>query len=532
MPRRIRSLKQEMDLLSAELRDQGLTWVEIAERFRQRWSFNPLQSFREAHRLTQSKVTDQWNSLWPDQPLTVRKLGAWEAWPNRTGNEPPQTALSKLARIYQCQAGDLVHGEDHRDADVHANRTQQPALVTGAAINPAGLLKLTGIPAAGSDSPLSAGELRDTEFDQLTQALAAWAAQMNRRDVLAMIGAAATAAYASPLLDRLNDDELHRISQVAADPARVDEATIGHIEAVLHHCRRQEDTLGPRAVLETVLAQHQLVRSLLPAAPEALQERLWSLLANICRSMGWMLFNLNDFRGADYYFAQARTAAHEADDDAMNSFVLANWSQLATWRGDARQGVEHALGALAWGQRAGSKLLTSYAYDVGARAYAAVVRRSSKGDRRKDHSRCMRSLDAARRELTFADEGDEGSALLHFYDEGLHDSTRTLCLLDLDDTTAALPLAQQSIIETNPAFTRNLAYTRLYIARAHTQSRRLRDIQAACEQIGQAAGLTLQNTSPRLVASVLSARQELSPWNATKDVRDLDERLIAYQLTA
>lgn len=535
MPRRIRSLKQEMDLLSAELRDQGLTWVEIAERFRQRWPLNPLQSFREAHRLTQSKVTDRWNSLWPDDPLTVRKLGAWEAWPNRTGNEPSQAALSRLARVYQCQAGDLVNGEDHRDADEHSRRTQRDLVPARVAISPAGLLNLTNIPATANDlsqDALPVGKLRDTEFDQLVQALATWAAQMNRRDVLAMIGAAATAAYASPLLDRLNDDELHRIAEVAANPSRVDEATIGHIEAVLHHCRRQEDTLGPKAVLETVLAQHQLVRSLLPSAPEALRERLWSLLANICRSMGWMLFNLNDFRGADYYFAQARTAAHEADDDAMNSFVLANWSQLATWRGDARQGVEHALGALAWGQRAGSKLLVSYACDVGARAYAAVVRRSSKGDRRKDHARCMRSLDQARRELAFAEEGDEGGTLLHFYDEGLHDSTRTLCLLDLDDTAAALPLAERSVVEISPAFTRNLAYARLDVARAHTQSRQLRDIQAACEQIGQAAGLTRQNTSPRLVASVLKARQALSPWDGTKNVRSLDDQLIAYQLTA
>jgi hypothetical protein len=355
---------------------------------------------------------------------------------------------------------------------------------------------------------------------------------MNRRDVLALIGTAATAAYASPLLDRLNDDELQRIALVAAQSSRVDEATIGHIEAVLHHCRRQEDTLGPQAVLETVLAQHQLVRSLLPAAPDALRDRLWSLLANICRSIAWMLFNLNDFRGADYYFAQARTAAHEADDDAMNSFVLANWSQLATWRGDARQGVEHALGALAWGQRAGSKLLASYACDVGARAYAAVVRRSGKGNRRKDHARCMRSLDQARRELTFADDSDPAAHLLHFYDEGLHHSTHTLCLLDLDHTAAALPMAQQTVTEIDPAFTRNLAFARLDIARVHTQARQLRDIQAACEQIGQAAALTRQNTSPRLVASVLAAREALSPWNTTKPVRELDEQLHAHQLTA
>jgi hypothetical protein len=111
-----------MDQLSAELRESGSTWVQVAGQFRRRWNLSARQSFREAHRLTQSRVTETWNSLWPDDPLTVRKLGAWEAWPNRTGNEPPMAALNKLARIYQCQTGDLVDGEDHGAADEHAAR--------------------------------------------------------------------------------------------------------------------------------------------------------------------------------------------------------------------------------------------------------------------------------------------------------------------------------------------------------------------------------------------------------------------------
>ncbi len=316
----------------------------------------------------------------------------------------------------------------------------------------------------------------------------------------------------------------------AAGPSRVDDATIGHIDAVLRHCMRQEDALGPQVTVATVLAQEHLVVSLLSSgAPAGMRSKLLSLLADIRRCNAWMLFNLNDFKGADYYYSQARNAAHQADDDAMCSMVLANWSQLATWRGDPRLGVEHALGALAWGQRAGSKLLTAYACDVGARAYAAVVRRSAKGERRKDHTRCFRSVDQAQRELHGADAGDPGARLVPFYGEGQYLSTKTGCLLDTGDPAQALQVAATAAAGIDPTFVRNVAYIRLKTAQAHLQ---LRDIEKACEELGEAARLAGHNTSPRLVRSVVETREKLSPWHRTRSVAALDERLHAARLIA
>jgi len=51
-----------------------------------------------------------------------------------------------------------------------------------------------------------------------------------------------------------------------AAPSRVDDTVIGHIEAVLWRCMRQDDALGPQAALDTTLAQRNLVRGLLPPA--------------------------------------------------------------------------------------------------------------------------------------------------------------------------------------------------------------------------------------------------------------------------
>ncbi|MEV6987425.1 hypothetical protein AB0M95_40065 [Sphaerisporangium sp. NPDC051017] len=525
-----RSLKRQMDDLSAQLRAQGLAWTDVAERFRATWPLNPRQAFREAHRYTQAKVVELWNVLWPEAPLTVRRLGSWEAWP-RGGHEPPIVALNRLARVYECRAIDLVDGEDHRPAEERRLSSLPPSAAVGGLTSDDLHNVLVTLPVrSGIGGGHAFGSMRDQEYDALVQTLADWARRVKRREVLALISAAAAAAGVSPLSAIVNEDELDRIARVAEAAVRVDAATVGHVEMVLHHCMRQEDRLGPKAVLETVYAQHQLLSSLLAGdVPRGLRKRMLSLLANLRRFIAWTLFNLNDYTGADYYYDRARAAAHEADDDTLNSFVLANWSHLATWRGDPRQGVEHALGALAWGQRSGSKLLTSYSSDVGARAYAAVQRRSGKANRHSDYALCMTSLDRAMRDLAAASSGDSGSELLYFYGDGQYLSTRSRCLLDTGNVQQALELATVSLAGIDPAFVRNVAFTRLDLARAHLD---LRDIDLACQEIGEAAHLTSQNTSPRLARRVVDLREALSPWQRTKSVRELDDRLQVLRLPA
>jgi hypothetical protein len=311
---------------------------------------------------------------------------------------------------------------------------------------------------------------------------------------------------------------------------RADESVIGHMTSILHHLMRQEDALGPQVVLSTVLAQYEVARSLIASEPTAaVRSQILSLLANIARFTGWLLFDLNDFKGAEHYYGLARSAAHEADDDAMCSMVLANWSHLATWSGDPRLGVEHALGAVVWGQRAGSHRLVSYGCDVGARAYAAVIRRSPRGDRHADHARCMTSLDQARQELAESPDADPGASLVYFYGDSLHLATRTHCLLALDAPERALDLARQSLASSDPVFVRNTALTRVSAAQAHLQ---MDDIDAACAELSEAASLTCGHTSQRLARAITGTRHSLTPWNGSRAVSVLDENLHACLVTA
>jgi hypothetical protein len=76
---------------------------------------------------------------------------------------------------------------------------------------------------------------------------------MNRRKLLRLLGWAATVVAAAPVSDP-DTDEQERLVRALAVPSRVDTQVIDHIEGVLQYCKRQEDALGPQAVLHSVLA--------------------------------------------------------------------------------------------------------------------------------------------------------------------------------------------------------------------------------------------------------------------------------------
>ncbi|MEV5410569.1 hypothetical protein AB0K60_17215 [Thermopolyspora sp. NPDC052614] len=532
MPRKPRSLKQEMDRLTAELREAGWTWTQVAAEYRRRYRLNPRQAFREAHRLTQAAVTLRWDALWPDDPLSVRKLGWWEAWPGPTGHEPPLAALNRLARIYQCRTTDLIDAEDHTPADPDTPHPPDTRIAPSGDVPATEVLPSLAVEDVLNilsrwhpepfSSPARTQEPRDQEYDRLIHSLVRWAAQVKRRDALTVLGAAATAAYASPAFDLLSPEDLDRVASAVADPVRVDDATVDHMETVLRHVMRQEDALGPQPVLETMIAQHRLLQTVLAGgASDQVRPKLLSLLANAGRSIAWMLFNLNDFNSAHHYYAQAHKMAHLAADDATCSLVLAAWSHLTTWHGDPRLALEHALGAQRWSSRTNDPLLSAYAYGVEARAHAAIARRSGRSASRKDRLDCMRALERSKRELSRADPGD-GSSRVYFYSEATYMGAQARCLLDMGTPTPALHLATTSLATLDPALIRDVAYTHLYAARAHMQ---LRNIEQACEHISEAAALARRNTSPRLARSIVEDREKLNPWNNTHAVSDLDDRI-------
>ncbi len=545
------------------MRGYGCAVGQIAADMARRFGLRPRVAWRHALGWTQWQVSQQYNTLHPGAKLSDHRVSEYEVWPH--GGAPP--SLRYLARLaatfgHGCTPAQLVDADDLEQlspADRSLLTTGHPATAsnTGAlglvppttptrrstqvTVLPAGepesKLVVPAAPAlwatalslqlpddlapllmtclgslTGSDGDALAtpGE-RDQAYHRLVQFLTSWAHTMNRRNALRNLGWAATTASLIPTIDR---DGPQRVVAVLGQPGnRVDAQIINYIDTVLWHCTRQDDAFGPHAVLDTVLAQRQLARTLLPKCPESLRPQLLSTLSSATRVAGWLSFNLNDFTGAAYYYEDARALAHEAENIGLGAHVLRHMSHLAVWQGQPRIGIDHAVAADAWANRAGDMRLRAYCADGTAVAYAADGQRHA----------CLTALDAAHTAL--GKIGDQPPGSLYSYEEGAHIMHRGLCHLKLGDAPRAADYAQQSLRTLDPSYTRDVAMTTVDLSCAYVQSK---EIDEAARLLGDAGEIAADNSSARLIAMMKQARADLHPWENTAAVRALDDRLTSH----
>lgn len=111
------SRKQERDSLVTSLRKQGLTWVEIAEILRERYSYNARAAIRLAHGWSQQQAANEWNRRWPNELKVAKNFSYWETWPE-SGHAPSLRTLDRLAQLYGCCTSDLLADiSDYRHLD-------------------------------------------------------------------------------------------------------------------------------------------------------------------------------------------------------------------------------------------------------------------------------------------------------------------------------------------------------------------------------------------------------------------------------
>jgi hypothetical protein len=327
----------------------------------------------------------------------------------------------------------------------------------------------------------------------------------------------AAASAAAAVADGLDGDEKKRVADALVNPERVDDAVAGHLEAVLWRCARLDDSLGPQAALDTVLAQRALVQTLLARAGRPVRDRLLSLYADLCGFAGWLSFDLGDHPAAVASYETARAAAHDTGHDALAALILCNMSQTATWHGQPRVGIDHATAAQRWADRAADAPLRAYARDVAARAYA--------GDQQP--AAAYRAIDHARELLAGASK--DAPTLVYFYTPGQLTSTESACHLQLGDPQRAGRTAEAALTAIGSKFVRNRALVTLRLA-----SCRLRgpspDVAGAAEALGEAARLAGRHRSIRVARQLHRGWRELQPWHHTTDVRPLRAQLTALGL--
>ncbi|WP_239341788.1 hypothetical protein [Frankia sp. CiP3] len=369
----------------------------------------------------------------------------------------------------------------------------------------------SAFPADGRPVAVPPTELAHDDFVGLFHA---WATTVRRRQFLLSMGRAATAAATIPLVAG-STTEPDRLLGALGTPSRVDAAIIGHIEDVLHHAQRQDDALGPQAVLRTVLDQRRLARHLLEGCPPDLRPRLLSVYADLCRATGQFIFDLGQFKAAMPHLEKARAAAHEARNTELGAFTLCQMAHAAIWQGHPRMAVDYASAAVAWAWRTPDRALQANTGDMAARAYAAAG----------EYDACMAELDRAAGALALR---DDRPSLSYWYDEAFLASIRGQCLLHVQRPAEALAIIGPSVATLDPALSvRNLAMTMVDLGSAYIQHG---EIEEAARALGQASELAVRNRSVRLAIRLRDARQQLEPWTDTPAVRELDETMAVLRV--
>ncbi len=531
-----RSLKQQREQLVRSLRASGASWVEVAAALQQRYRFNVRVALRYAHGWSQRQAADEWNQRRPDELKTFKSFSCWEQWPGSTGHAPSFDNLSKLAELYECAVSDLlVDLPDFR----HLDTASSPDLHTAAERTLAALPREcrlgsgTGMPAQkdrggwGALLPLvlppSAAplvqRLQEVDFTELVQVIVMWMQQLNpvsRRKLLFKLGAGCTVAAVAPLFDVLDPDEHERVMRAMQHPEDFDLAALGYCERMIPNLRRQDNVLGPQLTLHSAVGHRQLVQRLAHAAPETFQQRALSAYAELTALVGWLCVNMGDYRSAQYYYDDARGAAHDAQNVELVTYTLCAMSQLAAHQGKPRVGIDHALAAAVWADQAHSPLARAYAADVAVRAYS--------DDNQPD--KCRETLDQEYTALHAVRADEPAADWWYFYDESFYWSTEARCALKLQRPDAAMTALDKSLMLVDPAHLHNRSLWLLRRAEARIQQA---EITEASSIVADAARLTAGNGSQLIAQRITDVRGLLIPWKRTKPVRELDEQLAAYR---
>ena len=210
---------------------------------------------------------------------------------------------------------------------------------------------------------------------------------------------------------------------------------------------------------------------------------------------------------------------HGSQPDARNlelvTYILCTMSHLATWQGKPRVGIDHALAARAWGREVDNPLARAYAADVSARAFAADGQAAL----------CDEALDEEQAALATYHPDQPAPGWWYFYDASFNLGTRAECALQLGRPDQAWDTAAEALRLIDGTNLHNYALTLSFQGEARIAQGNITEATAI---LGDVARLTAAGRAARLTQRLLRLRQALAPWERSRAVHRLDERLAAY----
>ncbi|MGH3755607.1 MAG: helix-turn-helix domain-containing protein [Pseudonocardiaceae bacterium] len=315
-------------------------------------------------------------------------------------------------------------------------------------------------------------------------------------------------------LSSLDTDECTRLAQAVDSPHRVDAHVIENLATTLAHCKRLEDTLGPGEVLDTVVAQHQIVRRLLGGCSGAMVKPLKLVESNMASTIGLYLIDMGHPEGATDYFQRARKAGHEAGSPTYAAYAAISTSYVAFLRHDTPAALDTAAAARSLAARTQDTRLKALAEQAAADAYALDGQ----------HGPYLAACARAQEFLASANRGAPDSPAYWVHESTLG-SRRSTSLALLGKPQQAVEAAADALGRFNRTYL--VEYTRNQVRLGHALIL-CKEITEATRVLGDAASHV--SLSPRITAELHTARALMQPWENTKAVQELDTHLHACGL--
>ncbi|MGH3938692.1 MAG: helix-turn-helix domain-containing protein [Pseudonocardiaceae bacterium] len=317
-------------------------------------------------------------------------------------------------------------------------------------------------------------------------------------------------------LSGLDTEEYTRIAHATQFPNRVDAQVIENLAATLARCKRQEDKLGPCDIVDTILAQHELVHRLLQGCPDKFIKPLKLLDSTISSTIGTCLINMGCPHTAKDYFEHARRAGHEATHPASAAYAAANASFAAFLRRDTPTALDTAAAARSLATRTGDLQLKALAEQMAAAAYALDGQ----------YNPCISATGRAHDLLATGNTNDNApESPAYWVHHATINSQRSLFLCLLNKPQDAVQAATAAHDHFNRTFAGS--YARCHIRLGHALIL-AKEIPEATHILTQAA--TLASLGPRLTQELHTTRTLLQPWQHTHPVKTLDDQLHTYGL--
>ncbi|MGH3468721.1 MAG: hypothetical protein ACRDQF_13445, partial [Thermocrispum sp.] len=426
--------------------------------------------------------------------LRIQRLYDYEMWP-RSGRRPSISVLPTLAKVYRTSARELIVestylGYPACDRDVidacdfrHLDpyRTRRSLDISNSAGN-AGEGHRGELPRSGSeDSPLGEAPALAVQGAEASLELFRAVTRLERdpalRETLFELALLVGGVSGLPVLRELTPGERERLATVARSPQGVDARTMLILEKVAVRCRRLDNRLGPTTVLQAARGCQGLVRRTLDVSSRtALRQRLLRVYGELSQLVGWLLYDLRDYALAERYLKEGLTAAQEAKDLRMTTFIHCCMSHMASYRKRLPVALDHAYAARGWAARSGSATLGAYAEQMMAWACA------EDGQSRATDQALNRAYQLIPDRFSQNDPD-----FVHFVDHGFTVGNQASCWVLLNRPKSALSAAEEAFAQTSRVLVRNRGFRLVDQARALVMQRQIDQAAVVASQIAEIA---------------------------------------------